>query len=163
MNKSKEELFLELKTGYQQITDLLASVADDQDWRSGPKEWSFREVAAHMATVDKECFLDRVKRIASGGHPHFDYYLNTDRDFSRLDLRASLQQWSVHRQAIIDFVDNLAAENLSLTGTHVSFGTINLLDILQIIVDHDQEHLQELQATLPPSIPPARGEESPSP
>jgi hypothetical protein len=144
----KEQFLIALKSGQEQVTTLLESVGDAQDWQSAPEEWSFRYIAAHLATVDKECFLDRLTRIASGENPHFDYYLNTGRDFSRLDLRDALQKWTTTRQEIIDFVQGLPEQKLSLTGTHVFFGVMSIPDLLQVIVDHDQEHLNELQQAI---------------
>lgn len=139
------QIFDKLDASRRQIAALLETVADNQDWRSASGMWSFREVAAHLAVAEKECFLDRVTRIASGSKPQFDYYLNTDRDFSQMDLRHSLRQWAGVRQEILGFVTNLPDEKLLLTGMHETSGSITIPDVLQTMLDHDQEHLQELE------------------
>lgn len=141
----KKELFSDIKAIQAEISDLLLAVADQQDWQPTADAWSFRYTAAHLATVDKDCHLHRVTRIAAGLEPHFDYYLNGGWNFSYLDLKHSLKEWAVIRQVIIDFVDALPEEALSLTGTHVTFGTMTVLDVLKQMLEHDKEHLYELR------------------
>lgn len=144
----REKLISQLQTTQKQTSDLLTAVAGDQDWRPVAEEWSFREVAAHLATVDEACYLHRVTQIAAGTTPHFAPYFNTGRDFSHLDLNASLQKWANVRRQIFDLVRALPAEKYTLTGTHDSFGTITVLDVLGHMLDHDQEHLQHLKGVL---------------
>jgi hypothetical protein len=142
------QIISKLKAAQRQLNVLLESVADDQDWQPDPKEWSFRYIAAHMATVDKDCFKDRVVRIAAGENPHFESYFNTGRDFSWFDLRDSLREWALTRQEIFDFVQALPEGAWSLTGTHSRFGTITVLRVLQVMLGHDQEHLEHLEQVI---------------
>jgi len=148
VDEATELLISNLKTTQMRISDLLELVADDQDWQSDPGEWSIRYIAAHLATVDRECYRDRVIRIAANENPHFESYFNSGRDFSQYDLRDSLYEWAVTRQEIIDFVRALPENNWSLTGTHAAFGTITVLDVLRMMLDHDQEHLQHLEQAI---------------
>lgn len=140
----REQVIEALQLSHRQLSDLLTSVAADQDWQPAPEQWSFRYIAAHLATVEKECFQDRLRRIAAGGKPHFEYYLNTGRDFGRLELTDSLRDWAVTRQENVDFVGGLTEEQWALTGVHQTFGPMTMRDALRVMADHDQEHLQEL-------------------
>lgn len=140
----REQLISELETSQRQLTALLNSVADNQDWQPSLDAWSFRYQAAHLATVEKEAYWDRVTRIAGGENPHFEPYFNTGRDFSQHELRNSLSEWAVTRREIIRFVRSLPKAKIALTGTHDTFGTITVLDVLQGMLDHDREHLGEL-------------------
>jgi len=145
MNKTTNQLIGEIRSTQELLTSLLNSVAVDQDWQPAPEEWSFRFVAAHLATVDKECYQDRVVRIAGGENPYFDSYFNTDRDFSKFELPDSLHAWAVTRQEIIAFVSNLSEKQFSLTGTHAAFGTLTVQRVLKLMLDHDQEHIRDLE------------------
>jgi hypothetical protein len=140
----RQQLTSQLEETQAALTTLLQAVAGQQDWQPGPETWSFRYQAAHLATAEREAFRERVFRIAGGERPHFAYYLNSDRDFSQAELLDSLQQWAETRREILDFVRGLSLEALALTGTHETQGTITILDVLQVMVDHDREHLQEL-------------------
>jgi hypothetical protein len=133
-------------TGSQsELSGLLTSVAESQDWRPEPEEWSFRFLAAHLATAEQECFQDRIQRIAAGNRPSFTYYLNTGRDFSNLDLRASLKTWRETRLAIFRFVRRLPETAWLQTGDHVTNGPITIRDVLVSMLEHDQEHLEDLR------------------
>ena len=142
------QLISKLRASQKGLSALLASVADDQDWQPAPEHWSFRFIAAHLATVERECFQDRVVRIAAGEGPHFESYFNTGWDFSRFDLRDSLHGWALTRQEIIDFVRALPEEAWAQVGTHATFGAITVLSVLQVMLNHDQEHLQHLERLL---------------
>jgi hypothetical protein len=143
-----EQLIENVRITQKRMSDLLESVANDQDWQPAPGEWSFRYIAAHLATVDKDCYLDRVVRISSGENPYFESYFNTGWDFGQFDLSDSLHDWKGTRQKIVDLVNNIPEHARSLTGTHAAFGTITVLDVLRMMLDHDQEHLQHLQQIL---------------
>jgi hypothetical protein len=145
MNKTTKQLIGKVRATQAQLTRLLKSVAVDQDWRPAPEEWSFRFVAAHLATVDKECYQDRVVRIAAGEEPFFESYFNTGRDFGMFDLLDSLRAWAATRGEIIDFVSNMSEEQFSSTGTHAAFGTLTVQRVLELMLDHDQEHIRDLE------------------
>lgn len=141
---TREQLISKLETSHRQLTALLNSVADNQDWQPSPDVWSFRYHAAHLATVDKEAYWDRITRIAAGENPHFESYFNTGRDFSQHELHNSLSEWAVTRRKIVQFVRSLPEGRTRLTGTHDTFGTITVLDVLQQMLDHDKHHWGDL-------------------
>ena len=134
-----------LLTNQSQITDLLASVANQQEWRPAPTQWSYRQIAWHLATAERGCLLDRVKQIATGNSPTLGIYLDTDTEFATRDLHLALEQWADARREVIDFVNALPDEALAFTGYHPSFGRLTVLGYLQIFLDHDQRHLADLQ------------------
>jgi hypothetical protein len=138
-------LVRELKLSRQKLSDLLAAQAENQDWQPETERWSCRYIAAHLATTERECFLERVKQVAAGGQPHFDYYLNSGRNFSRLDLTDSLRDWAASRQALIEQILALPAAAWAVTASHATRGPMTLAGLLQLIIDHDREHLQEVR------------------
>lgn len=146
--EQSESLIRELQMTQQQISRLLASVAHDQDWQPAPDQWSFRYLAGHLATCESECVQERMRLIAAGDNPHFELYRDTGRDFSHLELMRSLQAWAATRQAIFDFVRALPKDQWALTGTHKAYGSITILDYLQLDLEHDQGHIRDLEVML---------------
>lgn len=142
----RAQIVNDLLVSQRAITALLTAVTDKQDWRPAPKQWSFRQIAWHLAITERECLLDRVQRIASGSNPTFGIYLDRDAEFMTRDLHFALEQWADARQAVIDFVNGLPEADLAHTGYHPSFGRLTALGYLQIFLDHDQRHLADLQA-----------------
>jgi len=136
----------ELSASQRRLIDALRENADRPAPRAG--EWSTPEIAAHLAASERECFELRIKAIAGGSHPQFDFYSNEARDFSRLPIEPSLTEWAATRRRILDFVAGLTAEQLALTGRHAAYGEITIGRYLQLALDHDGEHLQDLSRGL---------------
>jgi len=145
---TKKQLINDLIASQNQLCALLEAVADDQDWQPDPSEWSFRYIAAHLATVDRDCYRDRVVRISAGENPFFEAYFNAGWDFSQFNLSDSIQEWKITRKEIFELVNALPEEKLILTGTHATEGKITVLDVLRMMSDHDQEHIQQLEPVI---------------
>jgi hypothetical protein len=142
------ELIAALEQTTAEVSELLESVADDGDWRLSDEHWSFRQIAAHLEACQSECVLVRVRQIAAGAKPRFEFYDNDGWDFSDRDLRHSVREWRESRGRVFDFVRSLSPERLSRTGSHRTFGEITVLDYLRVDLDHDREHLADLNQVL---------------
>jgi hypothetical protein len=138
------ELVAALEQTTAEISDLLESVADDQDWRPSAEDWSFRQIAAHLEACQTECVLVRIRQIAAGAKPTFEFYDNEGWDFSDRDLRDSVRGWRESRARVFSFVRSLSAERLARTGNHRTFGAITVLGYLKEDLAHDREHLVDL-------------------
>jgi hypothetical protein len=108
-------------------------------------DWTVRDVAAHLAACDSECFEPRVRVMASGARPRFEFYSNDDRDFGDVELAAALDKWSAARARLCGFVRNLSGEVLNLVGLHDEFGEITIERYLEIALEHDRDHLEALE------------------
>src|SRR5438034_1083138 len=106
------ELIPALEETTTEISGLLESVADDQDWRPKDEHWSFRHIAAHLEACQTECVLVRVRQIAAGAKPTFEFYDNDGWDFSDRELRHSLVDWRESRARLFEFVRALSLERL---------------------------------------------------
>jgi hypothetical protein len=142
------QLVAALEQTTAEISHLLESVADAQDWRPNDEHWSFRHIAAHLEACQTECVLVRVRQIAAGAKPKFEFYDNDGWDFSDRDLRDSVREWRESRARVFSFVRSLSQERLSRTGSHRTFGEITVLDYLNVDLDHDREHLADLKEML---------------
>ena len=138
----------DLQASERRLREVLLSVADRQDWRPAPDEWSFREIAAHLEATQRECVLVRVQQIASGGHPRFEFYGNTGRDFGSVDLKDSLRGFADARQAVRDLALGLSRKQQHFTGQHQTFGELTVERYLEIDLEHDQGHLRDLERFL---------------
>ena len=143
-----DHLIEQLHISHQHLSQLLSSFAPDQEGQPAPGEWSFRELAAHLAEAEEDCLLKRIRLIAAGGQVHFASYENSGDDFSQFDLLDSLEQWAKARRKVLDFVASLSPEQLAFTATHAAFGTITIADYLREFHDHDVEHLHDLERQL---------------
>ncbi len=116
-----------------------------QDWQREPAEWSFRYIAAHLVSVERECHLPRMMGIASGEQPYFHHYMAHGVDFGDTDLEESLEEWRAVRRQLLDFVCGLPAETLDYTGTLEQCGDMTLLDALEELVEQDQGQMRHVR------------------
>jgi hypothetical protein len=141
---SREQLLQELEKSQQQVSRLLETVAAVQDWQPDPVEWSFRYIAAHLATVERTIHLRRVNAIASGETPHFSPYSHVAENFAGRDLVDSLHAWAAARRELLDRVRALSTSQLALVGVHETVGPMTILDVLQELLDQDRGMLRHV-------------------
>jgi hypothetical protein len=142
------ELTAALQESAVELSSLLTSVADRQDFRPDKQHWSFREIAAHLEACQVECVLVRIRQIAANARPTFEFYDNDGWDFSDRDLRASVRAFNEGRNRVTEFARSIAPDRLSRTGQHRTFGEITVADYLRIDLDHDREHVKDLNEVI---------------
>ena len=138
-----ETLLEELKASQQLVVAMTQLVADDVPARVGA--WNLRDIAAHLAATEKECFEPRIRAMAAGQRPEFEWYSNDERDFDGITLQSALTEWTDTRNRLIDFVRGLNDEERSRVGVHTKFGEVTVDAYLRIALDHDQDHLRSLE------------------
>lgn len=136
-------LLEELKASQQLVVAMTQLVAEDVPARVGA--WTLRDVAAHLAATETECFEPRIRAMAAGERPAFEYYSNDERDFDGTSLQSALTEWTEARDRLIDFVRGLNEEERARVGLHTKFGEITVDGYLRIALDHDQDHLRSLE------------------
>lgn len=143
-DKTREQLIDELRASQQVVQGLLAEMVAVQDWQREPAEWSFRDMAAHLAEVERACHAPRIAAIATGEQPHFSRYSATGADFARYDLAESLAAWAAERRKLLDFVAALPNKKLLYTGVYPIVGEVTLLDALDDLHAQDQGHIRHI-------------------
>ncbi|TMD33832.1 MAG: DinB family protein [Chloroflexi bacterium] len=138
-----ERLLEELRSSQQLVVAMTRVIEDDAPGRVGA--WTLRDIAAHLATTERECFEPRIRSMAAGERPEFEYYSNDERDFDGVTLQNALSEWVDTRARLIDFVSGLSEEERARVGVHTKFGELTVDGYLKIALDHDQDHLKSLE------------------
>lgn len=138
----RDGLLEELAASQGLVIGMTRMIADDEH-RVGA--WTLRDIAAHLAASEKECFEPRIRAMAAGENPQFDWYSNDERDFDGLTLDGVLADWTETRARLIEFVRNLSPGERELTGTHATYGEISVDGYLRIALEHDRDHLGALE------------------
>ena len=138
-----DTLLEELKASQQLVVAMTQLIADDDPARVGA--WTLRDVAAHLAATETECFEPRIRAMAAGERPQFEYYSNDERDFEGVSLKAALTEWADTRNRLIDFVRGLSEEERKRVGVHTKFGELTVDGYLRVALEHDQDHLKSLE------------------
>jgi hypothetical protein len=138
-----DELLEELKASQKLVVAMTQLVPDDDPARVGA--WTLRDVAAHLAATETECFEPRIRAMAAGERPQFEFYSNDDRDFEHVSLKGALTEWVETRARLLDFVGGLSDEERNRVGVHAKFGEVTVDGYLRIALDHDRDHLGSLE------------------
>ena len=107
--------------------------------------WTLRDIAGHLAASERECFEPRIRSIAAGERPKFDYYTNDERDFAGTQLNSAVEEWIATRSRLLDYVRTLTESERARVGFHDRYGEISVDRYLQIALDHDRDHLRGLE------------------
>ena len=137
------DILEQLGNSQQLVTAMLRISAEDSSARIGA--WNLRDIAAHLAATERDCYEPRIRAIASGENPSFDVFTNDDTDFGGIQLENALEEWTESRQRLIDYVRTLDRDQRGLTGHHEKFGDVTVDRYLEIALDHDRNHLLGLE------------------
>ena len=138
-----EEIFERLASSQQLVIAMLRLAADDSSARVGA--WDLRDIAAHLAATERDCYVPRIRAIAAGENPTFDFFTNDGTDFSGVHLDDALDEWTATRMMLIGFVKTLDGEQRALTGRHERYGEVTVDRYLEIALEHDRDHLRGLE------------------
>lgn len=144
-DKTRETLLTKLRLSQKFLATLLELTSEVQDWQPEPAEWSFRLIAAHLVTMERDFYAPRVKRIAAGENPHFRRYVSTSVDPDFGDVNDSLRQWTMERERLLNFVASLSQDELEQTGTHEIQGTMSTVDALRELEEHDLREFRHVE------------------
>ena len=139
-----DAIFEKLENSQQLMTAMLRIAADDSSARVGA--WNLRDIAAHLAATERDCYVPRIRSIAAGENPSFDFFTHDGTDFSGIHLDDALDEWIATRTMLIGYVKTLDSDQRTgLTGRHERYGAVTVDRYLEIALEHDQDHLRGLE------------------
>jgi hypothetical protein len=137
-------IYERLEASQQLVIAMLRFSAEDTSARIGA--WDLRDIAAHLAATERDCYVPRIHAIAGGESPTFDFFTHEDTDFSGIHLDDALEEWVATRLMLIGFVKTLEADQRTgLTGRHERYGDVTVDRYLEIALEHDGDHLRGLE------------------
>lgn len=111
-----------------------------------PGEWSAREVVLHLVAVETEVFQARLTDLASGGDPRWRWVEPGTFDGPGGEaLDGAIALFAGSREDTLSRVAALDEAGWTRSGTHETFGVLDVGDLLRIAYDHDLEHLATLE------------------
>jgi DinB superfamily len=139
-----DAIFEKLENSLQLLSAMLRISADDPSARIGA--WNLRDIAAHLAATERDCYVPRVHSIAAGENPVFEFFTHDGHDFSGIHLDDALDEWDATRTMLIGYARTLdEAQRTGLTGRHERYGAVTVDRYLEIALEHDQDHLRGLE------------------
>ena len=129
------------------IPDELAAAA-----RTGPREqpapgeWAPTEIVRHLIAVEQLVWQVRLRQLEAEEHPHWVWvepgqWLGAP----GADLDDVLAAHAAARDATLAILDGLGAAGWARTGTHDTFGVLDVAGLMERALDHDREHIESLR------------------
>ncbi len=134
----------------QFVEAAIASVPrDEMAFQPAPDRFSLLEHACHLRDLEREGYLVRIRRMLTEPGPTLESFdgaaVATARAYMLQDGRAAAHEFAAARHESMRLIGTLAdadlAREATFAGKRVSFG-----DLLAMMVEHDREHRQEIEA-----------------
>jgi hypothetical protein len=113
------------------------------EWRSIPDgEWGPNEAVRHLLAVENDVWRVRLARLATEDDPHWTWTEpglapGLD-DASLLEI---LTAFARRRARSVAYVRALDEAGWTRSGTHETYGRLDVAGLLRLAIDHDEDHL----------------------
>lgn len=141
---------------YRELLDLLAATptklkaAAEAAGEPAAGEWSAAQVLAHMAAAEK-MWLQRLDAIMNQPNallrpgPTAELAAYQERLMSGT-VASNLSEFNTLRGEVVSLLMGLSLRDWERSATHETRGELAIADVVEGIVDHDSEHLGQLEA-----------------
>jgi hypothetical protein len=148
-----ERYMLALRKTPVVLNALLKGVSQAQAERltDGPGGWSVVETMCHIRD-SADISLRRAQLILTEDQPllpNFDPLEGARlRDYPHQELAAEFAAYLGARRALVTLLGGVTEEQWGRCGTHSSYGSMSLLELLVFITWHDLNHIEQVARTL---------------
>ncbi len=115
-------------------------------WRPSERDWSLKEVAAHLRDADELCQrqtpLPAREREPRLPHEALDV-LPFERDYREQPLSKLLHEYEAARDETFWLLRTLDEDDWQRTGLHPYRGVVTIYDLARELHQHDLEHLYQ--------------------
>jgi hypothetical protein len=110
-------------------------------------EWSAAEVLAHLRASD-DILSSRAFMILARDNPPLPSFDERRwaavAGYVQADVQASLEAFRLRRAELAAMLRRATAGDWERTGVHEEHGPMTLLDVIQRVVEHEEEHCEQL-------------------
>ncbi len=145
---ARRELIERYRDGHRVVMEALHDMPPEElDARSGPREWSARQVVHHLADSEMTSAV-RLRRLIAEDDPQivgydeegFAQHLHYDRP-----IEASLDALRAARASTVEILDRLSDDEWARAGTHSETGTYGAETWLETYAAHAHEHAEQIR------------------
>ena len=111
--------------------------------------WSAVDILAHLRATDDILAFRAFMILARDNPPmpSFDERRWAEvAGYPQADFRTSLEAFRLRRAELAAMLRRAAAGDWQRTGAHEERGPITLLDVIESVVEHEEEHCEQLEA-----------------
>ena len=143
-----KELVRSLEDTPRRIKQLVSDLGESKlRERSREKTWSVVEHICHLRDIEKEGYAVRITKLLTEDQPLLEDIdgdkLAVERAYINQDFQSALEAFINARAVNIEAIRDLSPSQLSRSGMFDN-SALSLLDLLNKMREHDQEHINEL-------------------
>jgi hypothetical protein len=106
--------------------------------------WSERQIVAHLVRVDREVFQVRLRDLGGPSEPAWSW-VEPGAEPGHVSLASLIARFAAVREATIAHLAALDDAGWARSGVHAVYGRLDVAALLGIAVDHDVDHIAELE------------------
>ncbi len=139
-----------LKKTPKTLSDLASGLSGQQlRLRNSPDEFSALENICHLRDIEIEGYTVRISRILAEAEPLLPDVdggrLAAERDYNREDLHPAVESFRLARANNIENLQALTTDQYHREGTLEGIGTISLGKLLELMQEHDESHVRDME------------------
>jgi len=143
-----KELVRSLEHTPRRIKQLVSDLGENKlRERSREQTWAVVEHICHLRDIEQEGYAVRITKLLTEDQPLLEDIdgdkLAVERDYIHQDFHSALEDFTNARGVNIGAIRDLSASQLSRSGMFDG-SALSLLDLLNKMREHDQEHINEL-------------------
>jgi hypothetical protein len=119
-------------------------------WKPRADEFSATENVCHLRDIEEEGYSVRIRRLMEETEPFLSDLdgarLAGERDYNSQNIYEALDRFTRARSGNVVAVRSLPLDGLNRRGMFEGTGTITLGQLLLMMREHDEAHLQELES-----------------
>ncbi|MCI0603721.1 DinB family protein [bacterium] len=141
----------------RQLPEVLRQILNESDprfWKTRPSGGGFCliEQICHLRDLETEGYLLRIQRLLQEDCPELAEFDGTkiasERNYIAEDPAAALSAFQQSRSSFIALLSNLHPEQFQRKGRFGEFGIITIENLVEMMLEHDRSHREELDSLL---------------
>ncbi len=148
-----EDLSLLLEQSVPALESLMTDLGP-ATWRYRPAvgEWSITEIVCHLRDVDREVHIPRLQTMNAEEEPFLPGVVADDwaieRNYQAQDGPTALRELVEARRELLKLLPPPGDTTWQRRGRHTFFGPTSFLELVCLVLEHDQLHIEQARETL---------------
>ena len=140
-----QETIKQVRSFAERYPDQLVRVKPD------PIAFSANEIIYHLLEVE-ELWQRRIHQLLHSDNKYFQQIdpdiLAKDHKYNEQPYKEGIEDWNSAREETIDLIDAMTEDQRTMIGIHSRYGEVDIFRIIEIMADHDLQHLRQMERTL---------------
>jgi uncharacterized damage-inducible protein DinB len=146
-----EEL-AKLEHSFHEVIDFAKTYPESlRSVKPDDKAFSATEVIYHLLEVEN-LWQRRIKMLVTTTNRNFEP-IDPDaqaqaNNYNSKPFQKGLEEWFEAREETVDLIDEMSESERRIIGVHPKYGEMDTHRIVEIMLDHDKQHLAQLERTV---------------